>query len=876
MDPKRSFIGWFSKQFGSITAEELSSDKLPLSGGTMTGSIQLGHPGEGDTSKLLFDRADTKIFVGMGFHIRSGEGIALEAPDLTNPNSPVEHTVYLSSSGVLNLNGNALGFANGSLIQEGGAGIEQVCSATYRLRFEQGLVKLLDQVGSDRVLSVIKAARAPNTSDNVVGGFYTGCRWQTANGSDYELFNDTAANDADWRISGKADLVNGLVPLSQLPAYFDVFVEYANLAAFPIIGDTAKIYIAIDTGLSYRWSGATYSVLDPSLALGETSATAYRGDRGKSAYDHSQVVGNAHNLTGSDVRLLLGISALQGSNTGDQSSVPGNAGTASALQTVRTIDGVAFNGTSNITVVAPATTAAPSKATPVDADLLPLADSAADNTLKKLSWGSIKATLKSYFDSLYPSGAGTSTGLNTGDQTNISGNAVTVTTNANLTGHVTSVGNAAVLGSFTKSQLNTAILDGNGVYVGDPLNGTLGAATPAAATVTQLTLQSNISSAAWTTNGLRIRGVAATLTDTTSSGTVAVAYTDVFGGGTIAASTATTFSDYITAFFREATSGANVGFTRKWALGAESARFGTSNQVTIDAAGVLSMAATLNLTAGTAALPALIPVGDTNTGAWFPAADTFAISTGGSERLRVTPGGFVGIGQLSPLSELHVSGTSGAIHFDRFSTDSTGAGLIGKKARGTQASPTQALSGDVLTFLAGRGYQSGGAFGGSAGAIFIVAAENFTSTAQGTYVTIATTPIGSTTRAERVRITDTVATFSTNIEAANLSGTNTGDQALSDYALSSDVQSRFDSLKTINGEAIPGPGNIAIAVATTYVHTQIAASAVWSIAHGLGTYPSVTVIDSGESVVIGDVQYIDNNNLIITFSAAFGGKAYLN
>jgi hypothetical protein len=50
-------------------------------------------------------------------------------------------------------------------------------------------------------------------------------------------------------------------------------------------------------------------------------------------------------------------------------------------------------------------------------------------------------------------------GNNTGDQTNITGNAATVTTNANLTGHVTSSGNAATLGSFTVAQLSTALSD---------------------------------------------------------------------------------------------------------------------------------------------------------------------------------------------------------------------------------------------------------------------------------------------------------------------------------------------------------------------------------------------------------------------------------
>lgn len=82
-------------------------------------------------------------------------------------------------------------------------------------------------------------------------------------------------------------------------------------------------------------------------------------------------------------------------------SVAGNAGTATALQTARNIDGQSFDGTADITVIAPATHAATSKATPVDGDELPLVDSAASNVLKKLTWANLKATLKTYFDTLY-------------------------------------------------------------------------------------------------------------------------------------------------------------------------------------------------------------------------------------------------------------------------------------------------------------------------------------------------------------------------------------------------------------------------------------------------------------------------------------------
>jgi hypothetical protein len=82
--------------------------------------------------------------------------------------------------------------------------------------------------------------------------------------------------------------VNGKILSSQLPSYVDDVLEYVNLAAFPATGETGKIYIAQDSNKTYRWSGTAYVEISASLALGETSSTAYRGDRGKIAYDHSQ------------------------------------------------------------------------------------------------------------------------------------------------------------------------------------------------------------------------------------------------------------------------------------------------------------------------------------------------------------------------------------------------------------------------------------------------------------------------------------------------------------------------------------------------------------------------------------------------------------
>ena len=81
---------------------------------------------------------------------------------------------------------------------------------------------------------------------------------------------------------------SGKISATNLPSYVDDVLEYSAKANFPTTGETGKIYVDTTTNLSYRWSGSAYVEISGGIALGETSATAYRGDRGKIAYEHSQ------------------------------------------------------------------------------------------------------------------------------------------------------------------------------------------------------------------------------------------------------------------------------------------------------------------------------------------------------------------------------------------------------------------------------------------------------------------------------------------------------------------------------------------------------------------------------------------------------------
>ena len=272
---------------------------------------------------------------------------------------------------------------------------------------------------------------------------------------------------------GVAELdATGKVPSSQLPSYVDDVIDgYYNeidgkfyeesTYTTEIVGESGKIYISVDTDIQYRWTGSAFAALGGALQLGETASTAYRGDRGKIAYDHSQIKdgSNPHETKADAINLKVPIPALSGSKLDVESTLYG-VNTALGTKADKVASAVSghlagLDGNGNLTdsgivasnVIEKVTTAtgllkddgsvdtttyAPSnkayltddtaETTLDDTDYVPFYDTSA-TAKKKTLFSTIKSFLKTYFDGIYTSKVVPSA----------NGNFASLDTNGNLT-----------------------------------------------------------------------------------------------------------------------------------------------------------------------------------------------------------------------------------------------------------------------------------------------------------------------------------------------------------------------------------------------------------------------------------------------------------
>ena len=146
----------------------------------------------------------------------------------------------------------------------------------------------------------------------------------------------------------------GIIPANQLPSYVDDVLEFATLANFPSVGEAGKIYIAIETNKTYRWTSTVY------VAIGgaEAADTALRLFTARTISISDGATGTATQFDGS-ANITIPITEIDATKitkglipsaripTLNQSTT-GNAATATKLATPRKINGVSFDGTGDI------------------------------------------------------------------------------------------------------------------------------------------------------------------------------------------------------------------------------------------------------------------------------------------------------------------------------------------------------------------------------------------------------------------------------------------------------------------------------------------------------------------------------------------------
>ena len=204
---------------------------------------------------------------------------------------------------------------------------------------------------------------------------------------------------------------------------------------------------------------------------------------------------------------------------------------------------------------------------------------------------------------------------------------LTLPTSGTLT---TTANNLSAFAATTSAQLLSVISDETGT--GSLVFGTnptlSGASLTNSATVSGggLTFSGAISAPAWTTTGIRHISIPTTLTDTTSTGTVANAYTNSFGGNTIAATNATTYTNYATMFVNSPTTGTNVIFTNAWSIITEGNILLRGSKIDGPSSTTAFPSAT-SLSIGATAAAATVTVGGANAGNILKIAGTAASTT---------------------------------------------------------------------------------------------------------------------------------------------------------------------------------------------------------------------------------------------------------
>jgi hypothetical protein len=314
----------------------------------------------------------------------------------------------------------------------------------------------------------------------------------------YDLANNAIPQAQKGAANGVATLdAAGVIPASQLPSFVDDVLEYNNLAAFPTTGETGKIYVAIDTNKTYRWSGSAYIYITSGAvdSVGGSTGVVTDTDLLTSI---KRVDGSGSGLDADTVDGLQASAFYLASNPANYSSTTGTVtSVAVSAPTGLSVSGspITTNGTFNITYASGYSLPTTAKQTNWDT-AFGWGNHASVGYLTSVTWDIISNkpetfppslhSLESHSDVVITSNAngeilrwnGTSWVNNTLAEANIAARSLTLTAGTGLTGGGNLTANRTFsLDSTTVTSLanaDTAFGWGNHASVGYALNSNIG------------------------------------------------------------------------------------------------------------------------------------------------------------------------------------------------------------------------------------------------------------------------------------------------------------------------------------------------------------------------------------------------------------------
>jgi hypothetical protein len=143
-----------------------------------------------------------------------------------------------------------------------------------------------------------------------------------------------------------AKITTGTIDAARLPSYVDDVIEAANLASFPATGETGKIYVALDTNKTYRWSGSAYVYITSGAVdsvAGKTGVvTLVKADVGLGSVENKSSATIRSEITDGNVTGALGFTPYNATNPSGYTT---NTGTVTSVGGTGTVSGLTLSGT---------------------------------------------------------------------------------------------------------------------------------------------------------------------------------------------------------------------------------------------------------------------------------------------------------------------------------------------------------------------------------------------------------------------------------------------------------------------------------------------------------------------------------------------------